>query len=117
MNLTEQIYAQVLTLAGETDGQQRSLLHVLSAGAASALASGLRQEPAEQSREILVTAGSLYALAAFLETDESRTVERFTAGDVTVRRQAGAGGARVLREQADRMMAPWRADRFAFRRV
>ena len=117
MSLTEQIYAQALGLAGETDERQRRLLHILCAGAEAALAAGLRQEDSAQCRETLVTAGSLYALAAYLETDEGHTAQRFTAGDVTVERGSGAEGAKALREQAERMLLPYRAGKFAFRRV
>ena len=117
MILTEQIFARVLAMAGETDEQQRQLLQALCAGAESALAAGLRQEASEAYRETLVTAASFYALAAYLEVDGSRAAERFTAGDVTVQRRSAAGGARALREQAERMLEPFRADRFSFRGV
>lgn len=118
MNLTEQIFAQAVMLAGTIDGRQEALLRLLCASAESALAVRLREgiRP-EDCKADFVAAASLYALAALSETDEMAALESFTAGDVTVRRRGTNAAARCLRYQADLMISPYSKDRFAFQGV
>ncbi len=117
MTLTVQIFDQALAMSGNISVQQRQLLHALSTAAESALTVGIRQEQSEAFRETMVTAGALYALAAFLEADEEHALQSFSAGDLTIHCRNGSEGADTLREQARRMLDPYRIDRFAFRRV
>lgn len=118
MNLTDEIYARVRAMTGENDPQQNILLHALSAGASGTVTAGIRADfDCVDCRETLVMAGAMYAMAAYLEMDETKNVERFTVGDVTIHRNNPAAGVRTLREQADRMIAPYRADSFSFRGV
>ena len=118
MNLTGEIFARVLELAGDADEDQRRLLQALSEGANAAIRAGVRREAEEgETREMLVTAGSLLALAGFLETDGSRSVERFSVGEVTVQPGSGSAAARALRDQARAILGPCGKDRFAFRRI
>ena len=118
MSLTEQIYAQALSLAGEgLDTEQKNLLHALCAAEDAAMEAGGNEKwNSPEGRRARILAGGLYAMADFMETDEARSVQRFTAGTVTVQRAEGTGGA-GLRQQADRILTPFRGDRFAFRGV
>lgn len=116
MMLHEQVYAQAILLAGSPDGQQRQLLRVLSQVAATTLAARLREGVApEDCRAAFIQAASLYALAS-LEGTREENVEEFKAGDLTVKRGAVSQNtaSRCLKEQADRLMAPYLKDRFAF---
>lgn len=118
MNLTNEIYTRVEALTGETDPQQCLILHTLSAGANGTIAAAVRPDlDVLNCRETLVTAGCMYVLAAYLEMDEAHHVERFTVGDVTIHQSNTAAGAKTLRKQADRMLAPYHGDRFSFRGV
>lgn len=118
MNLTDEIYARAEAMTGETDPQLRLILHTLSAGVNSTMAAEIRQNlEVLHCRDALVTAGSLYVLADYLEMDEAHNLERFTVGDMTVHRSNAAAGAKTLREQADRMLRPYLTDRFSFRGV
>lgn len=118
MNLTEEIYNRASALLGELDPKQRMLLHTLSTAANASVTAEVRQDPdVLPCREVLGIAGSLYAAAAYLELDETKNVEQFTVGDVTLHRTNTASGATMLRQQADRMLEPYRSDHFSFRRV
>ena len=118
MNLTEEIFSRLQQITGETGEAKRDLLRTLSAGANGALAAGLRPDAGQgESRAALVAAGTMYALAAWVELDADREPEQFTVGDVTVRNGSRAEAAVSLRRQADRILEPLRADSFAFRGV
>ena len=117
MMLTEEICARALTLAGDCETTQRQQLRILSAGAAAALTAGFRQEDSDTYREAAATAGSLYVMADFLEMTRTESVSRFTAGDVTVQNENAPVAPDALRQRADRIMEPYRADRFSFRGV
>ena len=118
MNLTEQIFAQAVMLAGAIDLRQEALLRLLCGGAASSMEKRLRDgvKP-EDCKADFVAAASLYALAALAETDEMANLESFTAGDVTVRKGSSNAASQCLRYQADLMISPYSKDRFAFRGV
>ena len=118
MNLTSQIFAQAVMLAGDVDSRQEALLRLLCASAASSMANRLRDgiQP-EDCKADFVAAASLYALAALSEAEDMDNLESFTAGDVTVRRGSSNAAARCLRYQADLMISPYSMDRFAFRGV
>ena len=118
MNLTEQIFAQAVMLAGTVDPRQEALLRLLCASAASSMSNRLREgiKP-EDCKADFVAAASLYALAALAETDEMANLESFTAGDVTVHKGNSNAASRCLRYQADLMISPYSKDRFAFRGV
>lgn len=118
MNLTDEIYTRAIALLGEPDPQQKLMLHTLSTAANGTIAAELRQDlDLFPCREALCIAGSLYVVADYLEMDETHSVERFTVGDMTIHRTNAAAGAKMLRQQADRMLQPYRCDRFSFRRV
>lgn len=118
MNMTEQIFAQAVMLAGAIDPRQEALLRLLCASSASAMASRLRDGISpEDCKADYISAASLYALAALAETDEMASLESFTAGDVTVRRGKSNAASRCLRYQADLMISPYSKDKFSFRGV
>jgi len=118
MNLTQQIFAQAVMLAGQIEPRQEALLRLLCASAEASLRVRLRDgiRP-EDCKADFVAAASLYALAALSETDETANLESFTAGDVTVRKGSSSAASRCLRYQADLMISPYSKDRFAFRGV
>lgn len=115
MNLNERIFAQALTLAGQLDERQTALLEVLCRAAAAALTAQLRKglKP-EDCLADFVSAASLTALAALSEAGESVSVESFTAGEVSIRREHSSAAANCLRYQARVMMMPYIRDPFSF---
>lgn len=118
MNLSEQIFAQAMLLAGSIDNRQEALLRLLCGGAASGLTARLRDGITPQDcKADFIAAASLYALAALSETDEMAQVESFTAGDVTVRKGNSSAASQCLRYQADLIISPYTKDSFSFRGV
>ena len=112
MNLTDQIYAQALVMAGPLSPEQDALLRVLCQVAKASLAARLREGIApEDCRADFVSAGSLLALAALSESDGSP--ERFTAGELTIQKSGGTA-ARCLRNQAELILMPYVRDGFTF---
>ena len=113
--MQEQILAQALLIAGEPEGKELELLRLLCSAAASSLAAGLKPglEPEDISGDF-TAAASLYAVAAWEQGREQSEPEEFRAGDLTVRRQAGRKDTGALCRQADALMGPYLADRFAF---
>lgn len=112
-----QVFAQAALLAGELDGRQTALLELLCGGAASALASRLRDGlTPEDCKADFIAAASLYALAALGDADAQIQVEEFRAGDLTVRQGGGRRDAasRCLQRQAEMMILPYLKDRFSF---
>ena len=80
------------------------------------LQSRLRPDAGAQ-EEILATAGSLWTLADYLETEGTSAAERFTVGDVTVESGDTARSAQELRRLAERMTAHLCRSGFQFRGV
>ena len=118
MILAERIFAQALTLAGDLDARQTALLRVLCRGAERSLAAQLRKGlTAEDCLSDFISAAGLMALAALSETGETDSVERFTAGDVTIQTRSGSAAANCLRYQARVMMTPYLRDNFLFQGV
>ena len=118
MNLTEQIFAQAVLLAGDLEGKQEALLHLLCSGTASALTARLRKGISPQDcRADFVAAASLYALAALSEAEGLDSLESFTAGDLTVRKGKSSAASACLRRQADLMISPYCKDSFSFQGV
>lgn len=118
MNLTEQIFAQAVLLAGSIDSRQEALLRLLCAGAETSLTARLRDgiAPADCKADF-IAAASLYALAALSEVDDVANVESFTAGDVTARKGKASAASACLRYQADLMISPYSKSAFSFRGV
>lgn len=111
MNLTEQIYAQALLMAGQLEAAEDALLQVLCRSANNSLTSRLRKGiTPEDCKADFIAAASLLALAALSEADQT---ESFTAGDVSVHR-GGRAAANCLRYQANLMIMPYLRDGFSF---
>ena len=118
MMLEERIFAQALTLAGDLDDRETGLLRVLCRGAERSLSAQLRRGlTAQDCLADFVSAAGLMALAALSETGENASVERFTAGDVTIQKRGGSAAASCLRYQARVMMMPYLRDNFLFQGV
>lgn len=115
MTLQEQVFSQALTLAGTLEDRKLALLEVLSRSAVSALSAQLREGlTPEDCLTDFTAAASLMALAAFSEAGEDASVESFTAGDVSVRKERTSAAANCLRHQARVMMMPHIRAPFAF---
>jgi len=118
MNLTEQIYAQSVLLAGSLEQKQEALLRLLCGAAANSLAARLRRGITPQDcKADFVAAASLYALAALSEADGLDSVESFTAGDLTIHKGKSTAASACLRRQADLMISPYCMDSFSFQGV
>ena len=65
-----------------------------------------------------IAAASLYALAAFTETDGAMDPEVLRVADVTVQKAGASPATNCLRRQAELMIAPYlTCGSFSFRRV
>jgi len=119
MILRDQVYAQALLLAGELDDNEGEILSALCTAATVSLCARLREglRP-EDCRADFVAAASLYALAELNAVKDGAAMEQITAGDLTVRKSASADPAsKVLRNQAQLVIAPYVKDTFCFRGV
>lgn len=115
MTVQERVFAQAVTLAGKLEDRKLALLEVLCRSAASALQAQLREEiNPEDCLADFTAAASLIALAALSEAGETDSVESFTAGDVSIRKEHSSAGANCLRHQARVMMLPYIREPFAF---
>lgn len=119
MTLKDQVYAQALLLAGELEDNEGDILSALCTAATASLTARLREglRP-EDCRADFVAAASLYALAELNAVKDGAAMEQITAGDLTVRKSASADPAsKVLRNQAQLVIAPYLKDHFCFRGV
>ena len=119
MTLKDQVYAHAALLAGELEEDQRNMLNALCTAATACLSARLREglRP-EDCRADFVASASLFALAELNAVKDGATLEQITAGDLTLRKSAGADPAsKVLRGQAQLMIAPYLKDNFCFRGV
>ena len=119
MILRDQVYAQALLLAGEVDDHEGHILSTLCTAATASLSARLREglRP-EDCRADFVAAASLYALAELNAVKDGAAMEQITAGDLTMRKSASADPAsKVLRNQAQLVIAPYLKDTFCFRGV
>ena len=119
MTLKDQVYAHAALLAGQLEEQQEHILHALCTAATVSLTARLREglRP-EDCRADFVAAASLYALAELNAVKDGSALEQITAGDLTLRKSPSADPAsRVLRGQAQLMIAPYLKDTFCFRGV
>ena len=119
MKLRDQVYAQALLLAGALEENEGDMLSVLCTAATASLSARLREglRP-EDCRADFVAAASLFALAELNAVKDGAAMEQITAGDLTVRKSASADPAsKVLRNQAQLVIAPYLKDSFCFRGV
>lgn len=118
-DLSEQVYAQAIQLAGDLSEGKQTLLGLLCTSAAATLAARLREgiTPGD-CRESFVTAASFFALEALDGADGEAAIQEFRAGDLTVKEASGGGSAaKCLRREAETLMAPYLTDRFQFQGV
>ena len=102
--MTEKILK--LLAAMGADASQEELLTPLCQAVQDSLARRLRPGvTAEDCESAFVTAAAWMVLAGLRTGDGGEGVTAFTAGDVTIRREAAA-----LLEQAERLMAPYVVD-------
>lgn len=118
MNLTDQVYAQALLLAGGLEPKQEALLKLLCRSATTSLSMRLREGLLpEDCKADFIASASLFALAAMSGTGDMDRLEQITAGDVTLKRSGSDAAANCLRYQAELMIAPYLKDRFTFKGV
>ena len=103
---------ELARMLGQTAEPEEELLATLCTAAQAELASGLRDGigPGD-CPEAFALAGAWLALAGLEVSREAGLTDSFRAGDVTVQRGDGARKARLLREQAKRLMSAWTKDR------
>lgn len=121
MELTDRAVELAMTV-GQIPEEMEEQLTVLCAGAVEMLRGRLKAGVgAEDCAPALVLAAAWTALADLCMGECADRVESFTAGAVTVRQSGGDGAlarSRGLREQAERVMAPYVNEQgFAFRGV
>ena len=106
--------AQARLLATVKDTSQQRLLEFFCQAAVATWTARLRDGvyPKDCGSDF-VAAASLYALAAFSETDPMTNLEQIQLGDMTLRPGSGNAAAECLRNQADMMMLPYCVDRFS----
>lgn len=118
--MTEQILALCRAMGARED--QEELLLPLARAVEDQLAGRLKAGTAPED------CGTAFPLAAAMTVMDKLSgmtgggggeVTSFTAGELTIRREAGSGGqSRMLSVQAERLLAPWLGDNgFVFRGV
>ena len=117
--MTEQILTRVMQLRGQEDEQE--MLFPLCAAVETELAGRLKDSVSPvDCGEAFVLAAACHVLAFLYAAGRQEQIESFTAGDVTIRQGNGTSAQRAadLREQGDRLLAPWAEDgRFFFQKV
>ena len=111
--MTEEIYTVAAALAAPVEEEETLLRRFCQAEEETLL----RREPAlaQLCGETFVCAAGCLAAADLLDSRWSGEAEQFTVGDVSVKRGAAGDAAGRLREQAERMLAPyWGRESFAF---
>ena len=113
--MTDRIVELARTL-GQVAPDEEELLVTLCAGAQRELVGRLREGVTpEDCSEAFVLAGAWHALAGLEVSRSAGQVQSFSAGDVTVHSGGGADKAKLLRQQAERILSGWtRDDHFLF---
>jgi hypothetical protein len=112
--MVREVFAQAKLLSGVQETGQAQLLQFFCQAAVTALTARLRDglSPKDCTADF-VAAASLYALAAYSETDPMTNLEQLQLGDMTFRPGSGNAAAVCLRKQADMMMLPYCVDGFS----
>ena len=96
---------------GQVTSDEEPVLAALCGAARQELAGLLRDEVTpEDCPEAFALAGAWLALSGLEVSREAARPESFTAGDVTIRSGGAAGKAKLLREQALRILSGWTKD-------
>lgn len=101
---------------GRVSPEEEELLVTLSEAAGRELSGRLREGVSpEDCPEAFALAGAWYVLAGLEVSRSAGQVQSFSAGDVTVHGGGGEDKAKLLRQQAERVLSGWtRDDRFLF---
>jgi len=114
--MTEEIYQLAMGLGRPLEGEEE-LLRLLCRSAEQSLDRRLGGKR-EECPEAFLCAAALLAAAGLLDSRAGGDTERFTVGEVSVTAGGGGGGGLRLRQQAERMIAPYCAQNgFVFRGV
>ena len=111
---------RILELAaklGQIGEDEQAAAQVLCAAAQQELTGRLRPgaDPERDCPDAFCMACGWLVLAGLAVGREAGEAQSFTAGDVTIRRGEAGTQAQALRQQAERLMAPWlRDDGFLF---
>ena len=115
MNLTEQIFAQAVILAGRLEGGQEERLKALCGMVASVLSARLRPGlTPEDCKADFIAAASLYALASLGAMKSREQLDEVRVGDVMVKPGTDDAASRALYNQAQLLILPYLKDRFTF---
>lgn len=118
MITADMVCSQVLPLAGELSHQQQILLSLLCQGIVSSMNAQLREGTTSRDcPQDFLAAGTLYALAALSDMDDTNQLEMFQAGDLTLRKHKEGTASAAMYRQAQAIMAPHVRDSFSFRGV
>lgn len=103
---------------GQVDSGRMEALEQLCLAAEQELEGRLREGVTKEGCEPAFAVGAAWLALAGLYAGQAEGVESFTAGELTLRPEGGEALAARLREQAERVMAPYLKDNhFAFLRV
>lgn len=102
---------ELTRILGQAAPEEEELLNTLC-GAAQQELNGLLRDGVElrDCQEAFVLAGAWLALAGLEVSRGAARPESFSAGDVAVRNADAAEKAKLLREQAKRMLSGWTKD-------
>ena len=116
--MTEQILELARRMCGAED--EDALLEALCHASETAWTARLKDGvAAEDCGEAFLCAAAFTAAADYLN-GQGGSVESFTAGEISIKKQSGAGnhGAEAMRRTAERLMAPYAVEeQFAFKGV
>ena len=116
--MTEQVFEQVILLAGIDDPRREVLLRLLCQAAVVELSARLREGlTAEDCQPEFVAAASLLALASIVEAEPMNNWQQIQLGDVTIRPQGSHISAQSLRMQAEKILLPYCEQGFVLRGV
>lgn len=108
--MTQRIMELARTL-GEVCADEEELLTTLCGAAHQKLAGALREGVApEDCPEAFALAGAWLALAGLEVSRGAGQAQSFTAGDVSLHSGSAGDKARLLRDQAKRLMSGWTKD-------
>ena len=115
--MTGQVYRHAVQLSGQPNAPQEQVLEALCRASVSTLNARLRDGlMPDDCGDDFITAAALMALAAMGMVSEDAPVAQITAGDFTVKKTpvSREAASACLMQQAERIMAPYVKDRFAF---
>ena len=115
--MTAQVYSRALSLAGALEERQKQALEAFCGVCISGLNGRLRSGlTPDDCGDDFITAAGLMALAAMEQVAADAPVSQIVAGDFTVKKDTVSreAASACLMQQAERIMAPYLKDRFAF---